>query len=66
MYLSDLFNDRGEFIQLDEFGVNLPFTTVLGLKKVICLHIKDNYYAHRQFPLLLASIKILQKYNKEV
>lgn len=60
------FNDLGEFIQLDEFVVNLPFTTVLGLKKVICLHINANYYAHKQFPLLPASINILQKNNKEV
>lgn len=66
MYLSDFFNDLGEFIKLDGIGVNLPFTTVLGLKKVICLHINDNYYAHKQLPLLPASINILQKNNKEV
>lgn len=33
MYLTDFLNDIGEFIQFDEFGVNLPFTTALKLKK---------------------------------
>lgn len=56
--MSDFFNELGEFIQLSEFGVNLPFITILGLKKVVCSHINDNYDIDEHFPLLLASIRI--------
>lgn len=58
MLICPIFYELGEFIQLSEFGVNLPFITILGLKKVVCSHINDNYDIDEHFPLLLASIRI--------
>ena len=41
IYVSDFFNKDGEFIQVNDFNVNLPFTIILGLKRVLCLFSGD-------------------------
>lgn len=37
VYVSHFFNENREFIQLNDFDVNMPFTTILRPIRVLCL-----------------------------
>lgn len=66
IYVSDILNEDGEFIQLNDFNVNLPFTIILGLKRVLCLVVNNVNEWYNTLPILPRSITILLKCNKDV
>lgn len=56
IYVSDFFHEDEEFIKLNDFNVNLPFTIILGLKRVLCLFVNNVNKWDKMLPILASSI----------
>lgn len=56
IYVSDFFHEDEEYIKLNDFNVNLPFTIILGLKRVLCLFVNNVNKWDKMLPILASSI----------
>ena len=67
-YVSDLFNKDGNFLSFEElrtnFGVTLPFTKVLGLKRAIFSFIKNAELKQKEYPHFPECIRTIIKRKK--
>lgn len=60
-----LMHKLGEFIQSNKVGVYLSFTAILGLFKIICSCMYENYNTDRSFSLSRKYNNTKQKTNKK-